>query len=350
MPRVTVKGTTTMPSHGSSTILGISAVCLISAGAMLQGDVTPQELSAVPVRQNSKQLPGNQLPKFHTVNRPEYPQPRLVLIRPGTVITDRAPEGWSHLVLKSLPRIHPDHRSKVNEQTYRMSSLIFTAVTANVRESVNASGQREFHIGNIGLGMGTKIRGQDVVITPETKNRFGTKFGFLEGILISTCYEKLMMARLRAQTPTMAVIDTHAVMVRGQAHRPAIMRHVLLVDAPTGRLETLSFGIDLDERGQYVGVNSHMEWLAGNAVDDCQLYVDRREFTVGIPSDNAFAVKAPPKGRMTVQFTKSLADLAGQPTLNAESLQALEHGLRKALWSAATRKSSSGLADGYGAR
>lgn len=334
-----------MPSQGSSTILGIAAVCLVSAGALLRGDITPQEFSASPDRSVSKRQP-----KTHSANRPEYPPPRLVLIRPGTVITNQAPEGWSHLVLKSLPRIHPDHRSKVNKQTYQMSSLVFTAVTANVRPTTNENGQQEYHIGNIGLGMGTKIHGQDTIITPETKNRFGRKFGFLDSILLSTCYEKLMMARLRAQTPTMAVIDTHAVMVRGQGHRPAIMRHVLLVDAPTGRLETLSYGIDIDDRGQYLGVNTHMEWLPGNAIDECLLYVDRREFTVGIPSDNAFAVKAPPKGRMTVQFTKSLADLAGQSQLPAESLQAFERGLRQALWSAATRKSKGGLAEGYSAR
>ncbi|WP_166820159.1 hypothetical protein [Thalassoroseus pseudoceratinae] len=339
-----------MPLHGRSTILGIAATCLIATGALLQDNVTPKELSASPVRSNSKHVAAAQEPKLHVVNRPEYPPPRLVLLKPGTVVGNTAPDGWSHLVLKSMPRIHPEHRSKVNKQTYRMSSLVFTAVAANVRPTTNSDGQNQYEIGNIGIGMGTSIRGQDTVITPETKNRFGVKFGFLEGILLSTCYEKLMMARLRAHTPTMAVIDTHAVMVRGQGHRPAIMRHILLVDAPTGRLETLSFGIDIDERNQYLGVNTHMEWLRGNAIDDCLLYVDRREFTVGIPSDNAFAVKSPPKGRMTVQFTKSLADLAGQSALNAESLQTLERGLRQALWSAATRKTSSGLADGYSAR
>jgi hypothetical protein len=39
---------------------------------------------------------------------PEAALPRLGLLAPGTVVGKDAPKGWSHLVLKTHPRIRPD--------------------------------------------------------------------------------------------------------------------------------------------------------------------------------------------------------------------------------------------------
>jgi hypothetical protein len=148
----------------------------------------------------------------------------------------------------------------------------------------------------------------------------------------------------------MALLDTHAVMVRDGKHRLAVMRHAILIDPRSGRLETLVWGVELDGQRNYRGVNSHMQWLRANAVDDCQLWVDPGEFTLGIPSDMAFAVPAPPKGRLTVPFTSDLITVAGQSRFTPQSLQALESGLRQALWTAAEQNARQPLAAGGGGR
>ena len=41
------------------------------------------------------------------------------LIPPGTVIGETAPQGWSRLVVKSLPRVAPEHRDKVSSLMVR---------------------------------------------------------------------------------------------------------------------------------------------------------------------------------------------------------------------------------------
>src|SRR5438067_2468332 len=48
-------------------------------------------------------------------------------IPPGTVVDRSAPPGWSHLVIKSLPRVRPSERGKVLALTARMATWMFTA-------------------------------------------------------------------------------------------------------------------------------------------------------------------------------------------------------------------------------
>src|SRR5438309_144141 len=52
---------------------------------------------------------------------------RLEMIRPGTVIGQQDPAGWTHLVLKSWPRLPDDQHKLVNEMTARLAVTFFTA-------------------------------------------------------------------------------------------------------------------------------------------------------------------------------------------------------------------------------
>ena len=74
------------------------------------------------------------------------------------------------------------------------------------------------------------------------------------------------------------------------------------------------------------------------------------QVTLGIPSDLAFAVPGPPKGRLTVPFTSDLVTVAGQSRFTPQSLQTFEAGLRQALWTAAQQNARQPLAAGRGGR
>jgi hypothetical protein len=64
----------------------------------------------------------------------------------------------------------------------------------------------------------------------------------------------------------------------------------------------------VDGVGRYVRLTGNLQWLAPNTMFDCRLYVDKSEFTLGIPSDNAFACLEVPPGRM--QFAVNDPQLA----------------------------------------
>jgi hypothetical protein len=305
--------------------VAFAGLCLLGSGALLFGQAIPQ-------------------PPRHPAGG------RLVLIPPGTVIpAEGVPRGWTHFILKSEPRIRPQHRHLVTNQVIQLSSLLTTATLARV-EPVEENGEVHYRLGDLGLGLATRIRGTETVITPDTHSRLGAGFGFFESTLLGECFEKVKMARLRARTETMALLDTHAVMIRGGRHRESVTRHAILIDPKSGRLETLVWGIDLDANRNYLGVSSHMEWLRPGTVEDCQLWVDPNAFTLGIPSDLAFAVPGPPKGRLTVPFTSDLVTVAGQSRFTPQSLQTFESGLRQALWAAAQQNARQPLAAGHGGR
>jgi hypothetical protein len=255
--------------------------------------------------------------------------PRLQLIRPGTVIGTRGPEGWTHLVLKSQPRLPEGERRRVSQTTAYYATLLFTATAAAV-EAQEQNGVKRYRLARIGLGVGLNVRGRgDIIVSPETQQMLGADLGFAGRIVLSEFYEKLKGIRLVAVSPTAAVMDTPAFMPRGRGHAPVVLRYAFLVDPDSGRLDTLVWRIDRDDRGQYQGTVGPMEWLPPNKQVDAVLQVDTNEFTLGVPSERAFAVTAIPAGQMRFVIPAGLRAAAGAPRLTAEAARQLDAGLRQ---------------------
>ena len=89
-------------------------------------------------------------------------------IAPGTVVEPNDHPGWSHLVLKSRPRIRPDQRDKVNDLTARMAAWMVTATLADVKKTESGYALRA-----VGVGLGAQAKGKDTVITPDTGAKLG---------------------------------------------------------------------------------------------------------------------------------------------------------------------------------
>src|SRR5262245_56451172 len=74
------------------------------------------------------------------------------LIPAGTVIESGPPEGWSHLVVKSLPRVKPDTESRIpalwRSRTVGMMTWMFTAFVADVRPETRG-GETRHHLSKI---------------------------------------------------------------------------------------------------------------------------------------------------------------------------------------------------------
>jgi len=258
------------------------------------------------------------------------------LIPPGTVIDRTAPAGWTHLVLKSQPRLPEDQRRLVNDMTARLATLVFTATVARV-EADGTGPERRYRLARLAIGVGTRVGGRDMIVSPETQARLGANLGLAARMVLSGVYEKQKTVRLVAVGPAFAVMDTPAFMPRGRAHAAVVLRYVFLVDPPTGRLDTLVWRIDTDARGGYDGTVGLIEWLPPNKLVDATLQVDPNEFRLGLPSEKAFAVTSIPGGRRQLSIPDGLRPLAGAARPSGEEAGRLERALREMLRTAAAR-------------
>jgi hypothetical protein len=255
---------------------------------------------------------------------------RVEFIEPGTVMGRSAPKGWTHLVLKSQPSLPEAQRRLVSDSYARLATFVFTTTLATV-EADGTGPDRRFRLARLGVGVGVNIAGQDVVVTPETQARLGANLGLLARQVLSGVCDKQKLIRLVAVGPTVAVMDTPAFMPRGRGHAAVVMRYVFLVDAPSGKLDTLVWRIDTDGRGGYEGATGFIEWLPPNKLVDARMQVDLNEFTLGIPSEKAFAVTSIPGGRRQFSIPDGLRGVAGASRLTSEQATRLTGHLREML-------------------
>jgi hypothetical protein len=263
--------------------------------------------------------------------------PQLELIRPGTEVGTTAPAGWTHLVLKSRPRLPEGERRLVSESTAGYAAMVFTTTAAAVVAEGRAGAPR-YRLARIGLGVGLTIAGRDVVVSPDTQQRLGANLGLAGRLVLSGVYDKQREVRLVGASATGAVLDTPAFMPRGRGHAAVVLRYVFLVDPLTGRLDTLVWRIDLDRRGNYEGAVGAIEWLAPNALVDAVLKVDLNEFTLGVPSERAFAVTHIPEGQKQFAIPESLRGAAGAARLPADMARRLDGSLRALIAQAEARR------------
>ncbi|MFO0881116.1 MAG: hypothetical protein U0840_27650 [Gemmataceae bacterium] len=255
------------------------------------------------------------------------------LIEPGTVIGKTAPQGWTHLVLKSHPRLPDDQKRLVNDLTADLAVMVFTTMTARV-EPRGEGKARQYRLAGLGVGVGVRINDRDVVVSPETQVRLGANLGLLARQVLGEVYLRLKTLRVVATGPTSAIVDTPGFMPRGKRHAPVVLRYVFLVDGATGRLDTLVWRIDTDGRGGYDGSEGMIEWLPPNKLVDAEMQVDLSEFRLGIPSERAFAVRRIPAGKRQFSIPEALRPAAGMARLSSDQAGKLVGGLRELIQTA----------------
>jgi hypothetical protein len=245
-------------------------------------------------------------------------------IPPGTIIDRGAPAGWSHLVVKSLPRVRESERPKIRATTAKYAEWMFTAFVADVR----AEGGRN-RICNVALGLGCEVEGQHTIITPESGAECGVELGWITRSILSTAYERQQKSSMVVfQGPTAWLVDTPVWFHRNGKHTLHRFRYLLLADGPGGPLDVVVWTVgpngELDDPPTAVR-------LKPNTIDEAELVVDKSEFMLGVPSEAAFAVDRLPPGRPIGELPAELRPLAGQSRFTADEAAALEAGIRRIL-------------------
>jgi len=252
-------------------------------------------------------------------------------LAPGTVVGGVAPEGWSHLVIKSNPRVATGDVECLSDRVKELASLYFTVLVADVVPR-REGGEVRYHLDRVGAGLGARIGGTDRILTPETQRQLGANLDFLASSALGLAHDKVKAMRLVARSPAFALLDAPVLLLQEGKHRPAIFRYALLVEPYHGKLETLLWGFARDgenERRDAIGV---LEWLAQDDQQDCLLHVDARELGLfGVPREQAIAQQRIPRGQQQLRPTPEVRELGALSRLTPEQAAELERQLRRLL-------------------
>ena len=253
-------------------------------------------------------------------------------IEPGTVVEDHAPKGWSHLILKSQPRVAAGDIDKVPNIVLRHSDFLFTAFAADVaRDSSGAA--TSFWLKRVGAGLGTQVKGKPTIVSSRTHRALGADLGLLRATVLSQSEKQLNLTMRVARTPTMVVFDAPGYYAEKDRHVPIALRYHVLVDAATGQLNTVTWLLKIFTKPpRYEFVEGTVRLLKPSVVEESVLHVDANEFIVGVPKPSAFALSSLPPGT-ELPMSPSLRRLADRVRFSTEEVVTLE----RLLWQAIQR-------------
>ena len=225
------------------------------------------------------------------------------------------------------PASHSRRRDASRAADIQMSSLLSTSLLARVEKTADG----RHWLASVATGISTKIQGRDVVITPATQKSLGARLGFLQNMVLKEFHKETLTIRVIGRSANMWLFDTPIVLRFDGENRDSILRYAVLVDSATGRLETLCWPIHMDSRNRYHGLAGPMQWLAHNTIVDCQLYVDSREYTLGIPSKTAFACVRVPQGQVQIKVPPKVGELLARQRPSSDDCHVIHRWLSMAV-------------------
>jgi hypothetical protein len=255
---------------------------------------------------------------------------QLTPVSPGTVIGDGPPEGWTHLLVKSYPRAEAGDIDKMSSSMRELAGKIFSTMVAKVEVQPGSSPPR-YRLTDVGNGIGTRIRDQDVVVNPDTYRQLGADLGIFTSWAVSTAYARTRTSAIVLRSETLALDDAPMFMLRDGRHAPVMFRYVFVLDPDTGKLETLQWFIDLDADGAYRDAHGPMQLLRPSHVEDRVVHVDASKFQFGLLTEQSLALTKLFTGRKQIPFPPDFEELARQKPFTPESAATLDRTLRRLL-------------------
>jgi hypothetical protein len=243
----------------------------------------------------------------------------LPRIRPGTVIGDGPPQGWSNLVLFATPSLAAGDVKEIPRVAADYARMFKFTVLANVSKK-NPKGPAYLDV--VGRGFAMTVQGRQVIV--DSRNTFGADLG-LFGKRVLDENEKILDKDVLqvARTDTMLIFDAQAVMLVNNKHQKMVIRHAIVVVPETAQLSTFVWLLT----PQYAPAETAMQLLPPNMHEERLLSVKKDKFFLGMPSPDAFALVRIPQGR-AVQYTAELRRLAATREFTVAIVRDLESQLR----------------------
>jgi hypothetical protein len=219
--------------------------------------------------------------------------PKLVLIPPGTKIGTEPPKGWSHLVIKSIPRLASGDMASLPAVAKSTATTFRTVVLADVRREEGT--EPSFVLRRVGLGICMSIGDVDTVVSMSQREKMQVPLGLISRRVLVRAEEELAKGRLRARTPTFALYSTPTLLRVKDTHVPVLLRYAILVDPATGAVRTFlwSFAEEPADRRPA----STMVLLPTDMTFDCRLDVRAERLLETVPTFWSFALADLPSGQ-----------------------------------------------------
>jgi hypothetical protein len=252
--------------------------------------------------------------------------PELVAIKPGTLVENRPPKSWSHLVIKSLPRLASGDLQTLPRSAFRTAMLIRTIILADVGRSTDHPAA--FALRRVGIGLCIPNQaGRDVVVDSGRLEEAGVSLSVVEKMVLKSAEAVLSRGRLIAATPTFALYHGPAVLQGAQAHYEVELYYALLVDEKCGSMRTFVWAQGTQAAKRMT--STVLVELEPNLVFDCPVNVEAQRLLGTLPVSWSFAMESLPPGQARPMTPELRRSLAGGP--QSRDLEKLEFALRRAL-------------------
>jgi len=232
--------------------------------------------------------------------------PRLVHLDPGSRLEGQsAPQGWSHLVIKSVPNLATGDLDTVSSQAFETARRIRPVIVADIRRSEPEFGS-SFYLARVGVGICAPGQDgvSDRVISPTSVEGTRGSWTAKQRIILAAMAYEVSRTHLAAATPTFALVRSPNTFLIEGSHRKVGSCQALLVDPRSGKLRVIVWRDDAQhDAGEPAELPAR---LLSAPVFDCPQDVHATR-VLGTPVAWSFAIRGLPPGTdLTLP-----ADLAG---------------------------------------
>jgi hypothetical protein len=236
--------------------------------------------------------PGTALVAFEAAGRS---QPQLVTLPPGVLIADKPPTGWSHIVVKSVPRLASGDRGTLPAGSSKTATLFRTAILADVKPL--DFDEKEFELARVGVAICVpRDEDHDMVVSADRVQALGLKLTAVQRVVLDAAEAELAEGRIIARTPTFALFRSPATVVLStNEHRKLNLCYAFCVERTTGKLNVGVWTMPLETKSQRAP--SALVRLGSDPIFDCQIDVRAKRILGTVPYSWSFAMRSLPPGR-----------------------------------------------------
>jgi hypothetical protein len=234
-------------------------------------------------------------------------QPRLERLGAATRVGDTAPEGWSHLVLKSVPRLYSGDRDSLPKAANKTATMFRTVILADVQ---GLGLDKEFILSRVGIGICIPSRdgkGEDLVVSSDRLDALSLKLSTVEQMVLDAADTELAEARIIAFTSSFALLRAPVTLVVAGKHQKVDLFYAFCVDPTTGRLRVGAWSMWPGEVKQ--PPPPFVIDLEPKTIFDCKLNVQAKRVLGTVPYSWSFAMSdLPPGHSISIKGNKPLGE------------------------------------------
>jgi hypothetical protein len=223
-------------------------------------------------------------------------QPRLERLSAATRVSDTPPEGWSHLVIRSVPRLASGEWRDLPEVGKKTATMFRTVIVADVQP---LGIDKEYILSRVGIAMCVPPRdgkSGDVVVSSDRLEALGMRLSTVEQVVLQAAETELAESRIIAWTSTFALLRSPVTLLVGGKHRKVDLYYAFCVDPTTGRMRVGVWSMwpgDVKKQPPPPAVID----LAPKTTFDCELDVQAKRVLGTVPYSWDFAIRKLPPGR-----------------------------------------------------